>query len=121
LKILLVDDEPTVRDVLSEWLQDDGHSVQTAEDGMCGLEMFKTGAWDLIITDRVMPKLDGDAFAKAVKKLDQNVPIILITAFADRPPRVYAGRSSQFDMIIRKPFPHETLRAAIAAFAKATY
>lgn len=70
----------------------------------------------MIITDRVMPKLDGDGLAKAIKAINPTVPIILVTAFADRPPDPEGGESP-FDMIIRKPLKHETIRAAISSFA----
>ena len=116
LRLLLVDDESTVRGVIAEYLQEDGHYVETAGDGLHGLERFRAGTWDLVITDRVMPKLDGDGLANAIKRIDPKVPIILVTAFADRPPDV-RGPGSPFDMIVRKPFTHETLRAAVAAFA----
>ena len=112
LRLLLVDDEPTVRGVIREWLEEDGYYVETADDGIQGLERFKDGAWDLVITDRVMPSLDGDGLARAIKELNPTVPIILVTAFADRPDR----GESPFDMIIRKPLNHETIRAAIASF-----
>ena len=112
LRLLLVDDEFTVRGVIREWLEEDGHCVETADDGIQGLERFKDGAWDLVITDRVMPRLDGDGLARAIKEIDPLVPIILVTAFADRPER----GPSPFDMIIRKPLNHDTMRAAIASF-----
>ena len=115
LKLLLVDDESTVRGVISEWLQEDGHYVETAGDGLHGLERFRNGTWDLVITDRVMPKMDGDGLAEAIKRINPKVPIILVTAFADRPPDVRRG-GSPFDMVIRKPFTHETLTAAVASF-----
>jgi CheY-like chemotaxis protein len=116
LNLLLVDDESTVRGVIAEYLQEDGHYVETAGDGLHALERFRARKWDLVITDRVMPRLDGDGLAKAIKQIDPTAPIILVTAYADRPPDPRGG-GSPFDMIIRKPFTHETLRAAIASFA----
>jgi len=115
LRILLVDDEFTVLGVISEWLQEDGHHVETAGDGLHALERFRNGNWDMVITDRVMPKLDGDGLAHAIKRLNENIPIILVTAFADRPPDPSRGQSP-FDMVVRKPITHDILRAAVCAF-----
>jgi two-component system response regulator VanR len=97
------------RGLIREWLEDDGHHVETADDGLQGLEHFKAATWDLVITDRVMPKLDGDGLARTIKEINPTIPVILVTAFADRPPD---PRGSPFDMIIRKPFNQEALRAA---------
>jgi CheY-like chemotaxis protein len=116
LRLLLVDDEPTVRGVIVEQLQEDGYYVETACDGLHGLDRFMSGTWDVIITDRVMPRMDGDHLATAIKKINPNIPIILITAFADRSPDP-SRPGSPFDMIIRKPFAREALRAAISSFA----
>jgi CheY-like chemotaxis protein len=113
LRILVVDDEPNVRGVISAHLNDEGYNAETANDGVQALELFKSGSWDLVMTDRVMPKMNGDELARAVKALNPNVPVILVTAFADRPPDP-EGANSPFDLVIRKPFTRDTLRAAIA-------
>jgi CheY-like chemotaxis protein len=114
LHILVVDDEATVRDIIREHLETEGHFVDVASDGEAGLESFKKGGWDLVLTDRVMPKLSGDGLAQAIKKLKPETPVILVTAFAERPPDPN-DPYSPFDLVIRKPFTHETLRAAIGA------
>jgi CheY-like chemotaxis protein len=113
LRVLFVDDELTVRRIVAEYLEDEGHIVTTAEDGQEGLTLFKTGLWDLVMTDRVMPRLSGDGLAAEIKRINPKMPVMLVTAFADRPPDP-EKKGSPFDLVIRKPFTRETLRAAIA-------
>ena len=114
IRILLVDDETTVRQFGGQYLRDSGHYVETADDGEQALQRFKDDKWDLVITDRVMPKLSGDGLAKAIRKLDATIPIILITAFADRSSGSEA-ENAPFAMILRKPFTRETLTAAVSS------
>lgn len=113
LRILVVDDEASVRGVITAYLHEEGHTVQTANDGIQGLERFVSETWDVVLTDRVMPRMGGDELAAAIKRLSPKTPVILVTAFADRPPDPEDKRSP-FDLVIRKPFMRDTLRAAIA-------
>jgi CheY-like chemotaxis protein len=113
LRILVVDDEPNVRAVIMAHLHEEGHTVQTANDGVEGLERFISETWDIVLTDRVMPRMGGDELAAAIKELNPKMPIILVTAFADRPPDP-EDKGSPFDLVIRKPFTRDTLRAALA-------
>jgi CheY-like chemotaxis protein len=113
LRILVVDDEPNVRGVISAHLHDEGHIVATAEDGQRGLERFMAGQWDLVLTDRIMPRMSGDELAREIKRINPKMPVILVTAFADRPPDP-EGEKSPFDLVIRKPFTRDTLRAMIS-------
>ena len=113
LRILVVDDEPNVRGVISAHLHDEGHIVTTAEDGQKGLERFRAGEWDLVLTDRIMPRMSGDELAREIKRINPKMPVILVTAFADRPPDP-EGEQSPFDLVIRKPFMRDTLRAMIS-------
>jgi CheY-like chemotaxis protein len=115
LRILLADDEQGIRSVVGRCLEGDGHYVETADDGDQALEKFKARTWDLVITDRVMPKLGGDCLAQAIKRIHPTTPVILVTGFAGNAPDV-RGDGSPFDMVISKPFRHETIRAAIASF-----
>lgn len=115
LRLLVVDDAPTIRRLIGDWLENDGHYVETAADGLQGLEKFKTGTWDLVITDREMPELNGDALATAIKKIKPTLPVLLITGSSDQGhgPR---GEGSLFDLIIPKPLTRDLLRGAIASF-----
>jgi DNA-binding response OmpR family regulator len=113
LKILVADDEPMVREVISIYLTDDGHDVELAVDGREALEKFNKAKFDLVMTDRAMPDVNGDQLAAEVKRLRPEVPVILLTGFGDlmnsageRPPGV--------DAVVPKPFTMSALRAALA-------
>jgi DNA-binding NtrC family response regulator len=114
LRVLLVDDDAGIRSVVGRWLQGDGHYVETADDGLQGRERFKAGTWDVVITDRIMPRLNGDELGTAIKEINPAIPVILLTGSPDHPP-VVPGDGSPFDIIVSKPFKYETIRTAIAS------
>src|SRR6266545_8383565 len=93
LRVLVVDDDPRVRDVLVGYLNIDGHAAETATNGQEGLDRFNKGTFDLVVTDCAMPGLFGDQLAAAIKELAPDTPIILITGFGDLM-RAAAGRPS---------------------------
>ncbi|EDY16229.1 histidine kinase [Chthoniobacter flavus Ellin428] len=112
LRILVVEDEPLVREVISVYLAEDQHDVTTAENGRVGLEKFKEGTFDLVMTDRAMPEMNGDQLAIEIKKLRPEQPIILLTGFGD----LMAGSGEQpqgVDLVVSKPFTLATLRNAM--------
>jgi signal transduction histidine kinase len=114
LRILVVDDEPSIREVLRAYLKEDGHSVGVAIDGREGFELFcSSGDWDLVVTDRAMPHLNGDQLAAAIKQIRPHVPVVLITGFADVMSDV-GDHPAAIDIVIPKPFTRDALRAAIA-------
>jgi len=113
LSILVVDDEPSVRDVLSACLEEDGHRVATATNGHEGLERFDSGEWDLVLTDRAMPQMNGDQFAAAIRARDPQMPIILVTGFADLMKQV-GEHPGCFDVVIQKPFTLGSLREGMS-------
>ena len=113
LRILVVEDEPLVREVLGVYLAEDNHRVTTAENGRDGLEKFRAGEFDLVMTDRSMPEMNGDALASEIKKLRPAQPVLLLTGFGD----IMAGtgeKPSGVDLVVSKPFTLTTLRSAIA-------
>ena len=113
LRILVVEDEPLVREVLGVYLAEDNHQVTTAENGREGLEKFRAGEFDLVMTDRSMPEMNGDALAAEVKKLRPAQPVLLLTGFGD----IMSGAGEKpagVDLVVSKPFTLTTLRSAIA-------
>ena len=113
LRILVVEDEPLVREVIDVYLTEDQHSVTLAVNGRDGLEKFRAGEFDLVLTDRAMPEMNGDELAAEIRKLSPAQPIVLLTGFGDlmtsageKPPGV--------DLVVGKPFNVATLRNAIA-------
>lgn len=79
LNILLVDDEPIVREVMADFLTIIGHHVDEVDDGLSGLQAIRAGAYDVVFTDIRMPGIDGIEFLKQVKAIFPNLPIIVIT------------------------------------------
>ena len=79
-RILIVDDEPSVRDVTATVLLDAGYSVQTAADGHIALEIINLAPPDLIITDVMMPHLDGWALLNHAHERNPSLPVILMSA-----------------------------------------
>jgi signal transduction histidine kinase len=113
LRVLVVDDEPLVREVLSVYLSEDEHQITTAANGREALEKFRAAEFDLVLTDRAMPEMNGDQFAREVKKLKPAMPVILLTGFGDL--MSGAGEKPEgVDLVVGKPFTLNTLREAIA-------
>ena len=113
LQVLVIDDDALVRDVIVESLHQAQHQVETAIDGWEGLEKFRTGRFDLVITDRAMPKLNGDGLAGAIKALRPAMPIILLTGFGELM-QANGELPNGVDCVMSKPFTFTTLQQTIA-------
>jgi CheY-like chemotaxis protein len=109
----VVDDEPIARDVLSEYLMGDGHTVDTAVNGREAFEKFKAGRYALVITDRAMPEVGGDQLAAMVKEVSPDTPIILLTGFGDLM-NAAGEKPDGVDMVVKKPIRLATLREVLA-------
>lgn len=113
LRILLIDDEKPVRDLIARYLETDNHTVELAASGDEGLQKFRKGIFDLVITDRAMPRMSGDQVAAAVKGDDREIQVILLTGFNDMmndKNELPAG----VDVIVGKPVTRYAFRDAIA-------
>ncbi len=106
--ILVVDDEPNYLVVLSELLRDEGFEIFTASSGKEGLEVFKEVDLDLIITDMQMPEMDGLQFLQEIKKKESEIPVIMITAYAEVEKAVTAMQAGAFSYLA-KPFSNDEL------------
>ncbi|UCB43640.1 MAG: sigma-54-dependent Fis family transcriptional regulator [Dehalococcoidales bacterium] len=106
--ILVVDDEAIVRESLCDWLNDAGYHVFTAESGSQALEILEEEQIGIIISDLVMPGMDGIEFMKKAKEMNPVVNVIIITAFASIPTAISAMREGAYDYI-EKPFCPERL------------
>jgi CheY-like chemotaxis protein len=107
LRILVVDDEPLVCEMVKAMLLQDGHEVDTALAGKDALTRFDADRFDLVLTDYKMPGMKGDQVANAIKKRLQPKPVIMITG---HPPNE-APRG--IDWVLLKPFSLLQLRLAI--------
>ncbi|MGC3989530.1 MAG: ATP-binding protein [Chthoniobacteraceae bacterium] len=81
LNVLVVDDEPQIREVLTAYLETDGHTVRTAGDGTNGLRQFLDERFDLVIADKAMPGMSGDQMAEAIRHFSPRMPVVLLSGF----------------------------------------
>ncbi len=111
LDILVVDNQPVLCEVLAEYLKGDWHRVTIAHDGGEALEKFAAKKFDLVITDKAMPGMSGNQLAIALRKLRGDVPIILLTGFAES--GISSSLTPEIDAVIGKPVNLTTIRHAI--------
>ena len=112
-KILVVDDEPKIREVIKEYAEFSGFSVKEAEDGMTAVGLCKLNDYDLIIMDIMMPKLDGFSACKEIKKI-KDIPIIMLSARGEEYDKLF-GFELGIDDYVVKPFSPKELIARINA------
>jgi signal transduction histidine kinase len=112
LRILVVDDQPAIREIVSAYLAEDQHIVETAADARDAMEKFRPDRFDLVITDRAMPRGNGDELAASIKKVQPGEPIIMLTGFADLIDES-AGRLKNIDLVLSNPARLDDLRKAI--------
>jgi len=117
LKILVIEDEPSVRLGISCTLEGAGYRITTAEDGADGIKLFEKEDFDVVITDLRLPGADGIEVLKSVKAIYPDTGVIIITAFADVKTAVEAMREGAYDYI-SKPFDPDELLIVIDRFIK---
>lgn len=108
-RVLVVDDEPAVRDLVTALLRNSGYVVETAPGGTEALEKVEAGAFDVVFTDLVMPGMKGDQLAREIKTRRPTLPVVLLTGHKP------AGLSTDFACILQKPFTRDELRRTIAS------
>ena len=113
--ILLIDDDQTLRRALRLSLEKLGHAVVEAREGQAGLAAFKSQPIDLVITDLIMPEMEGVETIRALKKLSPGVPIIAITGGGRGSPENYLSIAQQFGAakVFAKPFEFAALCSAV--------
>ncbi len=110
-KLLIVDDEVRIREVIKEYAHLNGHSVKEAHDGLEALEIFEREDFDVVVLDIMMPNLDGYSTCKKMKAL-KNVPIIILSARQEEYDKLYAYDLG-IDYYLTKPFSPKELMAII--------
>lgn len=110
--ILIVDDEPNYQIVLAELLKDEGYEVFTADSGKAGLPIVYSTDLDMVISDMKMPGMDGIEFLAKIKEYNRELPVILITAYAEVEKAVEAMRLGAFTYLA-KPFSNQQLLASV--------
>jgi signal transduction histidine kinase len=112
LRVLIVDDQEVICELLAEQLQTDGHTTGTALRGDDALNLFRTDSFDLVITDQSMPGMNGAQLAAALKVIAPHVPVILLTGFGDEM-QAEKNRPQGVDLVLGKPVTNTDLRQAI--------
>jgi two-component system, cell cycle response regulator CpdR len=113
-RILIAEDDATVRDLVVRALDEDGHDLTIVPDGAGALDELnrKNGAFDLLLTDVKMPVMDGIALALAAGRDHPEIAIMLMTGFADQRERAH-GLDALVHDVITKPFSVEQIKGAV--------
>lgn len=113
LRVLLIDDDLKAQSVTKKYLVRNGHSVVTASDGTTGIKTFKTGSFDMVITDHAMPDMSGDDVAVELRNINPDIPIILFTGFGQRM-KDTGIKPIHVDIVVGKPAKEKELLRAVA-------
>lgn len=112
-KILVVDDEQRIREIIKEYAEFNGFQVTQAEDGMDAVEKVRNEDFDIIIMDIMMPKLDGYSACKEIKKTKE-IPVIMLSARGEEYDKLFGFEIGVDDYVV-KPFSPKELMARIRA------
>ena len=111
-EILVVDDEPGLRDFLEIMLNKQGYGVETAVDGVDAMEKVQNSNFDLVVTDMKMPRMNGIEFLREIKQREPNLTVIIITAYASHQSAIEAMKLGAYDYIT-KPFKIDEIKLVI--------
>lgn len=117
MRILLVEDDEETRTYVARGLKESGHIVQVAADGKDGLFLASDGAFDVLVFDRMLPRLDGLSAIKSLRAMGVQTPVLLLTAMGAINDRIEGLEGGGDDYLV-KPFSFAELQARIAALAR---
>ena len=113
-RILLADDQEEVRETIKLLLSLDGHTVVEAANGKQAWQLFQTDAFDVVITDYLMPAMKGDELVERIRQAAPSQPVLMITGSAEK----FGGVDAAVDHLLSKPFGFDDLRFAISITLK---
>jgi Response regulators consisting of a CheY-like receiver domain and a winged-helix DNA-binding domain len=115
-KILVVEDEPDIRELLGSYLRNEGYDVAAAEDGVAALSCFSEGGFDLVILDIMIPKIDGYGVCEVIKK-QSDVPVLMLSALGEEKDLI-KGYDAMADDYMTKPFSMPVLLRKVSAILR---
>lgn len=117
VKILVAEDDKTMNSFVSSYLRDNGYEVKSCYDGEEALAALAEGSYAMILSDVMMPKMDGFQLAESVRLTDKTTPIMFMTAKDDKMSKLY-GYKLGIDDYVTKPFDIDVLLMKIAALLR---
>ncbi|MFW6324723.1 MAG: response regulator transcription factor [Desulfovibrionales bacterium] len=109
--ILIIDDEPLIRDLVTKILTEEGYQVRTACHGREALDVLQTHSFDLIISDLNMPKMDGKEFIREFRRVNTITPLLIITGALVHDGEIDGG----VDLVLKKPFSAPVLVKTVSS------
>lgn len=117
VKILIVDDEAVMRDTMSDWLLEKGFNVVSVISGMEAIEKVKTGSFNIAFVDMKMPGLDGLEVLQAMKRIDPETAVVIMTAYATIETAIEAMKEGAYEYMI-KPFSLDVVELIVKKIVK---
>jgi len=111
--IHIIDDEPVIHDILTQLLTSEGYDVESSASGEEALEKYASQRFDLVLLDLLMPGMDGIEVLRAIKRIQPQAVVVIITAYASVESAIEAMKIGAFDYV-QKPFKHEELLLIVA-------
>ena len=115
--ILIIEDDPRVASLLMNGLEENGYQTMVAYDGLMGLRLFQAHTFDLVISDNVLPMMDGFELAKEIRKTNPHIPILMLTALGSTNDKLDGFDAGADDYMV-KPFDFRELNARIKVLLK---
>ena len=116
MKVLVIEDEPLIRDIYAEFLELLGHEADVAVDGREGLERFDPLVHKVVVTDFLMPGLTGLEIAEAIRERSRATPVVLISGSAEQPDEMRAAQAGL--RFLRKPVSFAQFKATLTALVE---
>ncbi len=117
IKILVAEDDRALAGLVCTYLADNGYEAVAAYDGRSALDKFAEERFDMVVTDIMMPGLDGYELTKAVREIDEKIPVLFMTALDDKPSKQYGYKLGVDDYVV-KPFDADILMLKIGAILR---